>query len=174
MRELVHVTHDFDFDDILIFEHFYDAIINVDRIVNKIVTKKIKKVFRSWIKNFASCVLVNDLNDDNDNDNNNERDLFFRLCLARFNEWMTTTYVANVASNNHLIVVMKNVNVLKKVELLKIVMLIEIVVEREKTIEKKTKKTKKMTKMTRKNCLMLSTWRKYTTLIYFCKKINLS
>ena len=135
MRELVRITCDFDFENILIFKHFCDAIVNVDWIVDKIVAKKTKKALNSKSKSFVFCFIVNDLNnDDVDNDNNNDDDFFFRLRLTCFNEWIMTIYVANATLNNHLIVVMKNVNVLKRVKLLRVTMSIEIVIDQEKTI----------------------------------------
>ena len=152
VRELVRVARDFNFKNILIFEHFSDVIVNVDRVVNKIIAKT--KALNSKNKSSVSRLVVHNSNNNDDNNNNdNDDDLFFRLRLTRFNEWMTMIYVANTASNNCLIVIMKDVNVLKRVELLRMTMSIEIVVDREKTTktkkEKKKKKTKKKTKLTR-------------------------
>ena len=144
MRELVRVDHDLDFDNISIFEHFCDAVVNVDRVVDKVVSKKTTKALNSKNKSFVSRLILNDLGEnDNDNDNDNDENFFFRLRLTRFNERMMTIYVANATSNNRLIVVMKNVNALKRVKLLKMTMSIEIVVDRKKTIEKKKQKKKK-------------------------------
>ena len=153
MRKLVRVVRDLDFENISIFEHFCDAIVKVNRVVDKIVTKKTNEKLSSKSKSFVSRLIVNDSNNDNDvNNNDNDENLFFCFRLACFNERMTTTYVANVVLNNRLTVVIKEINVLKKVELLKITMSIEIVIDREKTTEKqkkKKKKTKKKTKMMR-------------------------
>ena len=164
VRELVRVARDFDFKNISIFEHFCDVVVNVDRVVDKIVTKKMKKTSNSKNKNFVSCFIVNDLNDnDKNHNNNNDDDFFFRFWLTRFNEQMTTIYVANVVSNNRLTVVMKDVNVLKRVELLRMTMSIEIVVDRKKNYWKKSKKRQKKLKKKRKwqnkNRLMFLTWR---------------
>ena len=143
MRELVCVVRDFDFDNILIYEHFCDVVVNVDRIVNKFMTKTTIQKSNSKNKSFVSRVVINDLNNDvDDNDKNNNDDFFFRLRLTCSNEQMTTIYVANAALNNRLIVVMKKVNVLKKIKSLKMIVSIEIVVDREKTAEKKAKKRK--------------------------------
>ena len=174
MRELVRVARDFDFDNILIFEHFCDAIVNVDRVVDKIVAKKTRKTSNSKNKNSVFCLVVNDSNNDDNNDNNNDNDdFFFRLWLIRFNERMTTIYVANAASNNRLIVVMKDVNVLKRVELLKMTMSIEIVVDRKKTIEKKKQKKDEKESENDKTKIVWC-YRHDATLIYFCERVDLS
>ena len=143
---LVHVDRDLDFENISIFKHFYDAIINVNQVVNKIVMKKITRASSLKSKSFIFRLVVNNSNENNNDVYNiNDENFFFRLQLTRFNEQMTTIYVANATLNNRLTVVMKNVNVLKRVELLKMTMSIEIIIDREKTIEKK-KQTKKKRK----------------------------
>ena len=142
------IDRELNVKDRVVFKHFDSVVVEIERVIDKIVAKKTKKNSRSKrVKRFVFRVVVLNSNNDDNNDNNDDDDnFFFCLRLARFNENMTTTYIANVASNNCQIVEIKKSNALKKTKLLKIIVFVKIVIERKKTTTQVKKKMKKMKK----------------------------